>query len=69
MSPIHWARQILVNMHGTHACAHNVFFAFLVRAECMRQRNEVAIKLGIISLLLSLSYHLLNLQERVIIGF
>ena len=67
MSPIHWARQILVNMHGTHACAHNVFFAFLVRAECMRQRNEVAIKLGIISL--SSSRRLLNLQERLIVGF
>ena len=66
MSPIHWARQILVNMHGTHACAHNVFFAFLVRAECMRQRNEVAIKLGIISLS---SRRLLNLQERLIVGF
>jgi hypothetical protein len=42
----------------------------LVRAECVRQRNEVAIKLGIISLsLLSLSRHLLNLQERVVVGF
>jgi hypothetical protein len=26
------------------------FFAILVRAECVRQRNEVAIKLGIIFL-------------------
>jgi hypothetical protein len=42
----------------------------LVRAECVCQRNEVAIKLGIISLsLLSLSRHLLNLQERVVVGF
>jgi hypothetical protein len=47
-------------------------FAMLVRAERVRQRNEVAIKLGIISplsSLLSLSRHLLNLQERVVIGF
>ena len=44
----------------------------LVRAECVRQRNEVAIKLGIIfssSSLLSLSRHLLNLQEKVGVGF
>jgi hypothetical protein len=42
----------------------------LVLAECMRQRNEVAIKLGIIYLSLSLSSrHVLNLQERVVIGF
>ena len=45
----------------------------LVRAECVRQRNEVAIKLGIIfssSLLSPLSSrHLLNLQERVVVGF
>ena len=42
----------------------------LVRAKCMRQRNEVAIKLGIIFLSLSLSsHHLLNLQERVDVGF
>ena len=30
-----------------------VFFENLVRAECVRQRNEVAIKLGIIFLFLS----------------
>jgi hypothetical protein len=44
----------------------------LVRAECVRQRNEVAIKLGIISPLSSLSplsRHLLNLQERVVVEF
>jgi hypothetical protein len=44
----------------------------LVLAECVRQRNEGAIKLGIISpppLSLSLSHHLLNLQERVVVGF
>ena len=43
----------------------------LVRAECVRQRNEVAIKLGIISLcsLSPLSRRLLNLQERLIVGF
>ena len=41
----------------------------LVRAECVRQRNEVAIKLDIIFSLLSLSRHLLNLQEIVVIGF
>ena len=43
----------------------------LVRAECVRQRNEVAIKLGIIfppPPPLS-SCHLLNLQERVVVGF
>ena len=38
----------------------------LVRAECVRQGNEVAIKLGIISLS---SRRLLNLQERLIVGF
>ena len=38
----------------------------LVRAECVRQRNEVAIKLGIIFLS---SRHLLNFQERLIVGF
>ena len=44
---------------------------FLVRAECVHQRNEVAIKLGIISLSSSASSsrHLLNLQERVVVGF
>ena len=47
----------------------HVSMMFLVRAECVRQRNEVAIKLGIIFLSLSLSRHLLNLQERVVIGF
>ena len=43
---------------------------FLVRAECVRQRNEVAIKLGIIFPPPPLSSrHLLNLQERVTVGF
>ena len=41
----------------------------LVRAECVRQRNEVAIKLGIISLSLLSPSCLLNLQERVIVGY
>ena len=39
-----------------------------VRAECVRQRNEVAIKLGIISPPPPLR-RLLNLQERLIVGF
>ena len=41
----------------------------LVRAECVRQRNKVAIKLGIISLSLLSPSCLLYLQERVIVGF
>ena len=43
----------------------------LVRAECVRQRNEVAIILGIISLslLLSLSRRLLKTIEGGIVGF
>jgi hypothetical protein len=47
------------------------WYLMLVRAECVRQRNEVAIKLGIIFPLLlpPLSRHLLNLQERVVVGF
>jgi hypothetical protein len=53
--------------------AHVSAESLLVRAECVRQHNKVAIKLGIIfsssSLLLSLSRHLLNLQERVVVGF
>ena len=42
---------------------------FLVRVECVHQHNEVAIKLGIISLSLLSPSCLLNLQERVIVGF
>ena len=41
---------------------------YLIGPECMRQRNEVAIILGIISLSLSSSRHLLNLKERFIVG-
>ena len=41
----------------------------LVRAECVRQRNEVAIKLGIIFPPPLSSRHLLNIQERVVVGF
>ena len=41
----------------------------LVREECVRQRNEVAIILDIIvSFFFLLSSFLLNLQERVIVG-
>ena len=54
-------------------CSASSEYNTLVRAECLSQCNEVAIKLGIIfsssSLLLSLSRHLLNLQERVVVGF
>ena len=42
-------------------------FNLLVRAECVRQRNKVAIKLGIIFLLSS--RRLLNLQDSVFVGF
>jgi hypothetical protein len=45
-----------------------VWYLILVRAECVRQRNEVAIKLGII-FSSPLSRHLLNLQEKVVVGF
>ena len=44
------------------------YATLLVRAECVRQRNEVAIKLGII-FPPPLNRHLLNLQERVVVGF
>ena len=40
----------------------------LVRAECVRQRNEVAIKLGIIFLSLS-SRRLLKTVEGDVVGF
>jgi hypothetical protein len=51
---------------GAKSC---YFLAILVRAECVRQRNEMAIKLGIIFPPSPLSRHLLNLQERVVIAF
>ena len=54
---------------GTNEGDHYFSIFILVRAECVRQRNEVAIKLGIISLSLSPPSCLLNLQERVIVGF
>ena len=43
--------------------------AVLVRAECVRQRNEVAIKLGIIFLSLFLSRRLLKTIEGGVVGF
>ena len=46
-----------------------MFLHILVRAECVRQRNEVAIKLGIISLSLFLSRRLLKTIEGGVIGF
>ena len=56
-------------LRGLPSCIGlHLVVTLLVRAECVRQRNEVAIKLGIIFLPLS-SRCLLNLQERVIVGF
>jgi hypothetical protein len=54
-----------------HGTATHEFLVILVRAEWVRQRNEVNIKLGIIFSLspLSSSHHLLNLKERVVVGF
>ena len=47
-----------------------IWLKILVRAECVRQRNEVAIKLGIIFLSLSLSSRrLLKTIEGGVVGF
>ena len=55
----------LASWHILQVCL--LQFHILVRAECVRQRNETAIILGIIFSFF-LSSFLLNLQERVIIG-
>jgi hypothetical protein len=54
---------------GRQLWAVSLMRTILVRAECVRQRNEVAIKLGIIFPPPLSSRHLLNLQEGVVVGF
>ena len=57
-------------LRGLPSCIGlHLVVTLLVRAECVRQRNEVAIKLGIISISLSLSRRLLKTIEGGVVGF